>query len=430
MINYFKNFLASANNQDSDSVKLLRAVLIIVSLSVLGIALLLIFINHKLGSGSLGAFIISLLSGAALFLSYRNIHWVGRLLFPLAALVGLTFMAITTDGLHDSTIMGFTLVIIFTSLLAGQNAIALATVSTLIAIWIVAYADITGISQSLFAKATKINDAIGLATVFSMIQIIAAGSLNALMSRLNSVLENVRRSEKELLENNRELNNIRASLEEKVIERTRAAESARAEAESQAWFTRGQAQLAEQMRGDLDLPTLANNITSHLSRYIGAQTGALFVASGDVLKLTGRYAYVERAHQKSEFRLGESLIGEAAKSKRIIIVDDIPTDAILVSSALGEAMPRQILIAPLESNGQVLGVIEFATLTQFTADHQALLKRVSESVAIALRTVQTRLQMSDLLMRSQQQAEELQAQEEELRASNEELRVKAELKQS
>jgi len=224
----------------------------------------------------------------------------------------------------------------------------------------------------------------------------------------------------------------RISLEQRVAERTHAADVARAEAESarhdaefQAWSTRGHAQLSEQMRGELDLPTLANNITSHLSQYLGAQTGALFVASGAVLKLTGRYAYAERAGQKSEFRLGESLIGEAAKSKRIIVVDDIPADAPLVSSALGEAMPRQILIAPLESNGQVLGVIEFATLTQFTADHQALLKRVSESAAIALRTAQTRLRMSELLARSQQQAEELQAQEEELRASNEELQAQA-----
>jgi GAF domain-containing protein len=213
----------------------------------------------------------------------------------------------------------------------------------------------------------------------------------------------MRMNQIEITEINQELWSIRESLERQVSERTRAAESARMEAESarreaelQAWVTRGQAQLAEQMRGDLDIPTLANNITAHLSRYIGAQCGALFLFSGDVLKLTGRYAYTIHDGLKSEFRTGEGLVGEAARAREVIRVDEIPADAPLISSALGESIPRQILAAPLEWNGQVFGVVEFATLDQFTLVHENFLARVSESAAIALRTAQTRSQTNQL----------------------------------
>ena len=62
---------------------------------------------------------------------------------------------------------------------------------------------------------------------------------------------------------------------------------------------------------------------------------------------------------------------------------------------------------PLEWNDQVMGVFEFATLTQFKPEYETLLKRMAESIAIGLRTAQTREQMSELLEQSQKQAREL-----------------------
>ena len=241
------------------------------------------------------------------------------------------------------------------------------------------------------------------------------------------------------------------------------AEAARREMESQSWFIRGQAQLAERMRGDPSVDMLANNVTSQLCQYLGAQTGALFLVSSDKLKLTGRYAFDMNVGRRNEFGFGENLVGEAAKSNRMILldnlpadvkmvslmpadaeprqlliapieveptrtvlVDNIPADVPLISSALGEAMPRQLLIAPIEAEGQVFGVMEFATLDYFSEEHQMFLQRVSESIAIAFRTAQTHAQINELLSQSQRQTEELQAQEEELRAINEELQAQAE----
>jgi GAF domain-containing protein len=64
-----------------------------------------------------------------------------------------------------------------------------------------------------------------------------------------------------------------------------------------------------------------------------------------------------------------------------------------------------VLIAPISTDGQVFGVVELATLGQFSAEHETFLKRVSESIAIALRTAQTRERIASLLAESQRQTE-------------------------
>jgi GAF domain-containing protein len=421
MINYFRNIFTSDYDNDPAFVRLVRVVLALSALSTAIIAVILAFAAQRFAS-VVAVLVVAILSAISLFLAHRNILWPGKAIFPLTVLAAVIFLAINAHGLHDSSIVGFTTVIIFTSLFAGQKAIPLATFSTLLGVWAVAYADMTGINTSPLAYRTGWDDV----AVITIVQVIAAASLNGLMSRLSSVLENIRRSEKELLENNRELTDIRASLEDKVIERTRAADVARMEAEAQAWYARGQVQLAEKMRGELDVPMLANNVTSFLCQYLDAHTGALFLAFGDTLKLTGRYAYVEHANRKSEFRIGENLIGEVAKSNRKMKFVATSGTAPLISSALGDAKPNQILIAPIEADGKVFGVVELATLGEFTDKHETFLSHVSESVAIAFRTAQTRLRMNELLMQSQQQAEELQSQEEELRAANEQLQAQAE----
>jgi two-component system, chemotaxis family, sensor kinase CheA len=119
------------------------------------------------------------------------------------------------------------------------------------------------------------------------------------------------------------------------------------------------------------------------------------------------------------------LVGQAAAEKQLI-VSDVPDDALVVSTGLVEMLPRQIVVAPFETNGQVIGVLELAGLNTFTPTQLNFLKLISESIGVAFKTAQERIKMATLLTETQMQAEELQAQEEELRAANEELQAQAE----
>jgi methyl-accepting chemotaxis protein len=222
-------------------------------------------------------------------------------------------------------------------------------------------------------------------------------------------------------------------LEQRVTERTAVAENARAESESarkdieaQIWLATGQTQLADAMRGELDVRQLAESVISQICQYTGAQAGALFVLDKKTLTLVGRYAYADRPGFEGSFNLGEGLVGQAAADGKVMYLADIPSDMAMISTGLADVKPRQVAAAPFYANGEVVGVIELATLAQFTQTHLELWNRTSESIGAAFRTAQTRQRLAELLLESQQQAEELQTQEEELRAANEELHAQAE----
>jgi GAF domain-containing protein len=252
------------------------------------------------------------------------------------------------------------------------------------------------------------------------------------MSRLNSALRITRDSEQAQIKANQELRELQVTLEQRVAERTAAAESARTEAENarkdlevQFWLATGQMQLMDAVRGEQTILELADNVIAHLCRYINAQAGALFLLEEMKLKLIGAYAYTTSPGFDGAFALGEGLVGQVAVDGKLIY-QDVPSDSLVISTGLAEFKPRQIAAAPFYMNGKVVGVLELATISEFTANHLEFWKRVSETLGAAFHTIQTRQAMAELLAESQKQAEELQAQEEELRAANEELQAQAE----
>ncbi len=212
---------------------------------------------------------------------------------------------------------------------------------------------------------------------------------------------------------------------EKAEQARQAIEIANQTLEAQVWQTTGQAQLNEQMRGEQDIPTLAYNVVQQVCKYLDAQVGTLYIAEDHLLKLAGAYAYTRRPHLSDQFHLGESLVGQAALEQQPLVVN-VPDEHITITSSLAEMLPKNILVAPFAYDGQVVGVMELGTLTEFTSLQMEFLQKTLESIAIAFTTTQARRRVNELLEETQQQAEELQAQEEELRAANEELEVQAE----
>jgi signal transduction histidine kinase len=191
------------------------------------------------------------------------------------------------------------------------------------------------------------------------------------------------------------------------------------------WQTTGQAQLNDRMRGEQDITTLANNIIDQLCEYMGAQVGTLYVLEAETLRLTGTCAY-RRKNLTNEYQLGEGSVGRAALRKRMSITALPDHYVTSIFSSTGELLPQHILVAPFAYEGQVIGVVEIESLTEFTAAHLEFLDKALESIAVGFTTAQARRRVNELLVKTQQQAGELQMQEEELRSANEELASQAE----
>src|SRR5256884_1368228 len=110
-----------------------------------------------------------------------------------------------------------------------------------------------------------------------------------------------------------------------------------------------------------------------------------------------------------------------------MLLDGLPPDYIRISSGLGAAPPRSVLVLPLIFEGQVRGVLELASLGGFNSSHQAFLEQLTESIGIVLNTIEANMRTEGLLKQSQSLAHELQSRGEELQKTNEELQEKARL---
>jgi len=131
MKDWFRNILFSDYDQDPRFIILVRTVLGIAAVSGLGMAISLsLFTVAKVNWLTVGiVFSIDFLTFLFLGLTYRQILWPGKLFLPLSMLVAVPYIAATqANGLHDSSITLFPVMIVVAGLLLGQKIIPLVTI--------------------------------------------------------------------------------------------------------------------------------------------------------------------------------------------------------------------------------------------------------------------------------------------------------------
>ncbi|MBA3446960.1 MAG: response regulator, partial [Pseudaminobacter sp.] len=152
------------------------------------------------------------------------------------------------------------------------------------------------------------------------------------------------------------------------------------------------------------------------------------------LELAASYGAGNTKTMKPKLQLREGLVGQSAADKRPILLDNVPSDFLRISSGLGEANPANVIILPALFEDDVKAVIELASFSEFRDTHQSFLNQLMESVGIVLNTIAATMRTEGLLKQSQLLTAELQARQaeltkkqEELHATNEELQEKAQL---
>ena len=197
--------------------------------------------------------------------------------------------------------------------------------------------------------------------------------------------------------------------------------------QDQDWLKTNLASIGSMLQGHRDLEVVAELIMEELAPLLGAQHGTFFLAEGDGgerrLRLIAGYGLRADKDAPIQYRIGQSLIGQVAKSKRPIVVDDIPQGYIRISSGLGEAPPANLAIMPILFEDQVLGVVELASFTKFTAIQIAFLEQLAETLGISVNAIIANSRTDALLGESQRLTAELQARSSELQARSEELQA-------
>jgi len=195
--------------------------------------------------------------------------------------------------------------------------------------------------------------------------------------------------------------------------------------QDQDWLKTNLASIGSMLQGHRVLEVVCELIMEELAPLLGAQHGTFFLTedwSGERrLRLIAGYGLHADKNAPIQYRIGQSLIGQVAKSKRPVVVDDIPQGYIKISSGLGDASPANLAIIPILFEDQVLGVVELASFSKFTAIQIAFLEQLAETLGISVNAIIANSRTDALLEESQRLTAELQARSSELQARSEEL---------
>ena len=183
----------------------------------------------------------------------------------------------------------------------------------------------------------------------------------------------------------------------------------------------GQLKLNQMMSGDQQMKQLGENLLRFLTDFLHAHVGAFFAAEGSGYRRVATFGVPADGKVPDFFVAGDGLLGQAVKDQRRIQLSDVPDGYLTMGSAFGSSKPRHLIILPILIDGRAIGVVELGFIDEIDPSTNELFDRASESIARAIRSINYRTHLQELLEETQRQAEELQAQGEELRVSNEEL---------
>jgi len=193
------------------------------------------------------------------------------------------------------------------------------------------------------------------------------------------------------------------------------------------WSTEGIAKFGAILREDSDdLKIVCDKLLSNLVAYLEANQGTIFLLNNEkkddiFLEMVSAYAWDRKKYITKTVSLGEGLVGQAAIEKGTIYLTDVPDNYITITSGLGDANPRCILIVPLLFDDELFGVMEFASFRVYQDFEVGFVEKVGEILATTISRANINKQTQKLLRDSQKLTEELRTQEEEMRQNLEEM---------
>jgi len=199
--------------------------------------------------------------------------------------------------------------------------------------------------------------------------------------------------------------------------------------QKRTWANEGFAKFADILRqNNNDFQLLCDSVIKNLVKYLDSNQGGIFLwneeeKNDQFFELVTTFAWDRKKFITKRLEKGEGLVGACAMEKETIFLTDVPEDYAEITSGLGSANPRCVILVPLKHEDTVLGVIEMASFKVLEKYQIEFLEKAAESIASTILAVRINARTKALLEQSQQQSEEMAAQEEEMRQNMEELQA-------
>ncbi len=175
-----------------------------------------------------------------------------------------------------------------------------------------------------------------------------------------------------------------------------------------------------------NLDNLTREIIETLTNYLGAHMGGVYLkkhSAETAYELVAHIGFSKDKYTQRFINPNQGTVGRCILEKETIFINEVPADYEKVGSGLGRSIPASILVVPLLTNNELIGIIELESLKQIEPYQVNFVEKLSETIAATINTVKINVRTAVLLEKSQKQAEELEQQEEEMRQNMEEMQA-------
>lgn len=395
MLNAFTQFFTSPEDKDPDFIRVTRLIMIIAilgTLATIGMVWSTVNPNTRIVAISVLA-AAALLEFVALLLVLRGSLVMVKAVVPVVFILTITIFSLTKNTIHDISILAYPVIIILAAFLQGRRLLVITTTLTAIAIALLGTLDLVGLSQSPIRESTIPTDLV----VGVFILGVSAVILNLLVERLKTTLARVEATERAEMETNRELRNLKASLEQRVEERTveltergQELEHVNTQLQRRAAQFEALAQVGQTISSVRDLRELLPQITGVVSEKFGFYHVGIFL-----LDEVQQYAMLSAANseggrrmleRKHRLRVGEEgIVGYVTSTGEPRIAMDVGRDPVFFNNPdLPETHSEMAL--PLHSEGRIVGALDVQSreVGAFQDEDVQMLSLLANQVSLAI----------------------------------------------
>ncbi|MDO9566900.1 MAG: response regulator [Candidatus Desulfaltia sp.] len=251
------------------------------------------------------------------------------------------------------------------------------------------------------------------------------GDIGRLSASINHMAQN-------LGESRAKIERYNLLLERKVEIRTAALNKKTQRLEQSNNTQKAHNELIAALNTELEIEPLLKSIIGKIAAHTDSQLGVIYIYEEERLVPGSTYA-VDKELLGDGFRLGHGLPGQSALERRAILVTDVPENYFRISSGGINGMPRNVICIPITIKDQLIGVLELASIHDYTDRSLEFLNIVAYQLGIGINNALTYLRLEQTAEGLKEknellaaQNEEIQAQNEEIQAQNEEIQVQSE----
>ncbi len=370
------------SNLSTEDARIRQAILLISGISVIANGILAV----ATFAGSKAQALVYTTSGLSFLLilvvTLAGFFWISRLLIPLIALVGVGYLNIIGNGLHDPIVIAYAGVAIVAALLLGEIGTIVFGLLSMLVVLGIGLAGRAGFLSHSPASLTEL--AVAPVAVFGVSML-----LWIVIRQLNQSLQAARRNEQAQIQANTELTQLKNSLEQRVEERTAEIEKANAQNSRRATQLQTITELSEAIAQVQDLNEILPATTRLINERFGFyHVGIFLVDQGHEYAILqaanseGGERMLKRSHR---LKLGTGVVGFCAQTGQPRIALDVGADAVFFNNPdLPETRSESAL--PMKSRNETIGVLDIQSkeANAFSTEDLEVLTALANQVSIAL----------------------------------------------